>query len=99
MTAVTAAAVIAMLIMAALAWFALDARREAERQRAEAEGQIEFMLTDLRERLRGVGRLDIMTAVNRRALAYYDRQRARTAARDFAAMRRPASCTRSARTS
>ena len=27
------------------------------------------MLTDLRERLRGVGRLDIMTAVNRRALA------------------------------
>ena len=74
MTAVTIAALAAMLIMAALAWFALDARREAERQRAEAEGQIEFMLTDLREKLSGVGRLDIMTAVNRHALAYSDRQ-------------------------
>ena len=73
-TAVTGAALMAMLIMAALAWFAIDARREAERQRAEAEGQIEFMLTDLRERLRGVGRLDIMAAVNQRALRYYGRQ-------------------------
>lgn len=72
--AVTAAALIAMLIMAALALVALDARREAERQRAEAEGLVEFMLTDLREKLRGVGRLDIMTAVNRRALAYYGGQ-------------------------
>ncbi len=73
-TAVTIAALAAMLIMAALALIALDARREAERQRAEAEGQIEFMLTDLREKLRGVGRLDIMTAVNQRALAYYGGQ-------------------------
>ena len=55
MTAVTAVAVIAMLVMAALALIALNARREAERQRAEAEGQIEFMLTDLRTRLKGVG--------------------------------------------
>ena len=73
-TAVTITALAAMLIMAALALVALDARREAERQRAEAEGQIEFMLTDLRERLRGVGRLDIMTAVNQRALRYYGGQ-------------------------
>jgi len=72
-TAVTSLAVVAMLIMAALALVALDARREAERQRAEAEGQIEFMLTDLRARLKGVGRLDIMTAVNQRALQYYRR--------------------------
>lgn len=74
--AVTAGAVIAMLMMAALTWFALDARREAERQRAEAEGLVEFMLTDLREKLRGVGQLKIMTAVNRRALRYYDNQSA-----------------------
>jgi tetratricopeptide (TPR) repeat protein len=72
--ALTVGAVIAMLMMAALAVIALQARHEAERQRAEAKGQSEFMLTDLRERLRDVGRLDIMTAVNRRALAYYDRQ-------------------------
>jgi tetratricopeptide (TPR) repeat protein len=73
-TAVTAAALVAMLIMAALTWLAVDARREAERQRAEAGRQIEFMLTDLREKLRGVGRLDIMETVNRHALGYYSRQ-------------------------
>ena len=73
-TAVTAAALAAMLVMAALTLVALDARDEAERQRAEAEGLVEFMLTDLRQRLRGVGRLDVMTAVNRRALGYYGSQ-------------------------
>jgi hypothetical protein len=71
---VTAAAVVAMLIMAALAIVAFEARREADRQRAEAEGLIEFMLTDLRDRLSSVGRLDIMASVNQRALAYYDKQ-------------------------
>lgn len=73
-TAVTVAALVAVLIMAALTWFALDARREAERQRAEAEGLIEFMLTDLRQGLKGVGRLDLMNNVNQRALAYYEGQ-------------------------
>jgi tetratricopeptide (TPR) repeat protein len=70
-TAVTAGALVAVLIMAALTVVALGARREADRQRAEAEGLIEFMLTDLRDRLKAVGRLDALTAVNRRALAYY----------------------------
>ncbi|HYI47888.1 MAG TPA: toll/interleukin-1 receptor domain-containing protein [Allosphingosinicella sp.] len=72
--AVTGAALVAMLGMAALALVALDARREAERQRAETGRQIEFMLTDLRTRLKAVGRLDIMEAVNRHALDYYGRQ-------------------------
>lgn len=82
-TAVTALAVIAMLIMAALVVVAVSAQREAERQRAEAvrerseaEGLVEFMLTDLRVRLRAsVGQLDIMEAVNRRALIHYGGQR------------------------
>lgn len=73
-TAVTGIALAAMLIMAALTVVALSARREADRQRAEAEGLIEFMLTELRERLRGVGRLDVLTAVNERALRYYGDQ-------------------------
>jgi len=73
-TAVTVIAVLGMLAMAMLAWFAIEARREAERQRVEAGGLAEFMHTDLRERLSSVGRLDIMRPVNRRALAYYDRQ-------------------------
>jgi tetratricopeptide (TPR) repeat protein len=72
--AVTAAAVIAMLITTALAVVAVSARREAERQRAEAEGLVEFMLTDLRTRLRGVGRIEIMQTVNERALRYYSEQ-------------------------
>lgn len=73
-TYVTAAAVTAMLMMALLTAFALNARAEAERQRAEAEGLVEFMLTDLRDRLKGVGRLDVLTTVNRRALDYYQKQ-------------------------
>ena len=71
MTAVTLAALGGMLVTAALAIIAVNARAEAQRQRAEAEGLVEFMLTDLRDRLRGVGRLDVLTAVNRRALQYY----------------------------
>jgi hypothetical protein len=73
-TVLSTMALIATLIMAALAVIAFNARREAERQRAEADGLVEFMHGDLRERLRGVGRLEIMRTVNHRALAYYDRQ-------------------------
>jgi hypothetical protein len=71
-TAVTAGAVAGMVAMGGLAFYALAARAEAERQRTEAEGLVEFMITDLRTRLEGVGRLDVMTAVNRRALKYYE---------------------------
>ena len=73
--AVTAGAVLLSLILAAALIVALRARSEAEHQRAEAEGMVEFMLTDLRDKLKGVGRLDVMDAVNTRAMAYYgDRQ-------------------------
>jgi tetratricopeptide (TPR) repeat protein len=73
-TAVTAAALVGMLAMGLLTIFALNARSEAERQRTEAEGLVEFMLTDLRTTLKGVGRLDAMAAVNERALRYYSDQ-------------------------
>jgi MTH538 TIR-like domain (DUF1863) len=75
-TMVTLGAVAAMLAMLVLTLLALGARAEAERQRSEAEGLVEFMLTDLRDRLRGVGRLDVLTAVNQRALDYYGDQQA-----------------------
>jgi len=70
-TAVTLGAVILVVIMALLLAMALQAREEAERRRAAAEGLVEFMLTDLRDRLEGVGRLDVMATVNQRAMAYY----------------------------
>lgn len=79
--AVTLGAGVLVVIMALLLIAAVQARQEAERQRAEAErqragaeGLVEYMLTDLRERLKGVLRLDVMSGVNERALAYYSAQ-------------------------
>jgi tetratricopeptide (TPR) repeat protein len=48
------------------------AQAAAEDARKEAEGLVEFMLTDLRTRLEAVGRLDVLDSVGERALAYYD---------------------------
>lgn len=72
--AVTAGAVALSLVLAGLLIAAQRARAEAERQRADAEGMVEFMLTDLRDKLKGVGSLSRMDAVNQRALEYYARQ-------------------------
>jgi tetratricopeptide (TPR) repeat protein len=72
--AVTAGAVILSMVLGALLIAAVRARAEAERQRGEAEGMVEFMLTDLRDRLKGAGSLKAMAAVNQRALSYYTEQ-------------------------
>jgi len=73
-TAVTAAALLAVLAMAVMTVAALNARTEANRQRVKAEGLIEFMMTDLRTKLKGVGRIDALRIANQRALDYYRRQ-------------------------
>jgi tetratricopeptide (TPR) repeat protein len=70
-TWITLGALTAMLIMGIMTTLALSARNEAARQRASAEGLVEYMLTDLREKLKGVGRLDVMEGVNKRAMEYY----------------------------
>jgi tetratricopeptide (TPR) repeat protein len=62
-------------VMAVLTVMAVQGQREAERQRAEADGLVEFMLTDLRQKLEPVGRLDVLDTVGQRALAYYGGQR------------------------
>lgn len=62
------------LIMSGLTAVAIRARHEAEQQRAEADGLVEFMLTDLRKKLEPVGRLDVLDVVGRRALKYYGDQ-------------------------
>ena len=74
-TAITAASLLGVLAMGALTWEAVDARREAEHRRGEAEGLIEFMLTDLRKKLEPVGRLDVLDAVGEKAIGYYAAQR------------------------
>jgi hypothetical protein len=72
--AITGGALTAVVAMALLLVVTLRAQSEAERQRQEAEGLVEYMLTDLRDKLKGVGRLDVMTAVNERAMKYYGGQ-------------------------
>lgn len=82
MAYVAAASVAGMATTSGLAIAANQARQEAqlqrieaERQRAEADGLVEFMLTDLRGKLEPVGRLDVLKSVGDRALDYYVRQK------------------------
>ncbi|WP_426113444.1 winged helix-turn-helix domain-containing protein [Massilia sp. PWRC2] len=49
---------------------ARTAQREAEQHRNEAEGLMSFMLGDFVERLRPLGRLDLLDSVSNRALVY-----------------------------
>ena len=72
--AVTAGAAVLAVIMALLLVMALRSREEAEHQRAGAEGLVEFMLTTLREELRGTGRPHVMARVDARAMEYYGQQ-------------------------
>lgn len=72
---VTAGSVLFGGSMAALAWLAVQARDEADFQRAQSDGLVEFMLTDLREKLEPVGRLDALDVVGQRALKYYAGQK------------------------
>ncbi len=64
------------LVMTGMAWAAVVARNEADHQRAESDGLVEFMLTDLRAKLEPVGRLDALDVVGKRALKYYAGQKA-----------------------
>lgn len=70
-TAVMAGSISTMLVMGALTWTAVDARREAEQRRDDAEEQIEFMITDLKDDLEAVGRLSTLETVGHRAVDYY----------------------------
>ena len=53
---------------------ALWQAREAQAQRVQAEGLIEYMIGDLRKKLQPVGRLDILDGVGLKALDYYAAQ-------------------------
>ncbi|HEX9984956.1 MAG TPA: protein kinase [Thermoanaerobaculia bacterium] len=70
-----AAATLALLLMVAAAVrYTLDvtaARNEARQNRRQADELIAFMVGDLRQKLEGVGRLDVLDGVASRALAYF----------------------------
>jgi tetratricopeptide (TPR) repeat protein len=71
---VASGAVAGMAVMAVLTVMAVQSRIEAQKQRAQAEDLIEFMLGDLRKKLDPVGRLDVLDAVGEKALGYYAKQ-------------------------
>lgn len=73
-TAITVGALAAMLVMGVMTTLAISARNDAARQRAASEGLVEYMLTDLREILKGVGRPEAMASVNERAMQHYGQQ-------------------------
>ena len=73
LVAATALSALGMVIMSALAFVAIEARIGEQQRRAEAEGLIEFMLSDLRDRLDAVGRLDVLDAVGNEAIEYYSK--------------------------
>jgi tetratricopeptide (TPR) repeat protein len=70
-------AIVAVIVLAVLAGaikYVADvaaARREAERQRQQAEHLVSFIVGDLRTKLEAVGRLDVLDAAATRALAYF----------------------------
>ena len=81
-TAVTMLSLLLALIMSGLTLLAMSARSEAERRKADAEDLIEFMLTDLQDKLEPVGRLDVLDAVGEKVVAYYAAQPTRQLSAD-----------------
>ena len=71
---VTGGSLLLAAVMSGMAWFAVQQRNDARHQRSESDGLVEFMLTDLREKLEPVGRLDALDVVGQRALKYYAQQ-------------------------
>ena len=68
------AAFCGMCVMGVLTFALLRAQASTVREQARSGALIEYMLTDIRTRLQGVGRLDLLDAVNQGALAYYASQ-------------------------
>jgi tetratricopeptide (TPR) repeat protein len=78
MTAITALALVVMAVTSVLAVYALISRHKAViaqqtavRRQKQAEGLVGFMLGDLYDKLQQVNRLDIMQAVDDKAMAYF----------------------------
>jgi tetratricopeptide (TPR) repeat protein len=63
-----------MAVTSTLAVTAIHARDAAREQRRQAEGLVQFMLGDLKDKLEPIGRLDALDGVGSRVLAYYSKQ-------------------------
>ena len=76
--------VIALLavLAAVLGLTARSAQKEAEQRRADAEGLMSFMLGDFVDKLRPLGRLDLLDTVSAKALGYLSKSEAEPGKRD-----------------
>ena len=72
--AVTGLVALVAVAMGVMTTIALQARNEADLLRASSDAFIDELLTDGREDLISVGRLDILDKFNDRALRFYERQ-------------------------
>jgi tetratricopeptide (TPR) repeat protein len=63
-----------MAVTSTLAVTSIQARDSAREQRRQAEGLVQFMLGDLKDKLEPIGRLDALDGVGSRVLAYYSKQ-------------------------
>jgi tetratricopeptide (TPR) repeat protein len=68
---ITVAALAGMAIASLLAINAVIARNEARQRQAQTEQALNYMLGDLHDKLKGVGRLDLMASVTDKALALF----------------------------
>ncbi|WP_281388120.1 TIR domain-containing protein [Qipengyuania soli] len=74
MAAISALSLVGMVIAIGLALYAQKQRDAAREERAQANGLVEYMLTDLRKQLEPVGRLDLLDGVGAKAMDYYAAQ-------------------------
>ncbi len=69
---ITATALVVLAVVSVLAYQAIEARKDAERRRAQAESLIGFMVGDLRDKLEPIGRLEVLDDVGDQALEYFE---------------------------
>ena len=72
--AVTAGALLFSTVMGATTYSAVTARKAADTNRMQAEGLVEYMITDMKEKLEPVGKLEILDSIGQRAVEYYEAQ-------------------------
>ena len=87
LAAITALSLVVVLITTTLAITARIARNDAERRQKQAEDLVGFMVGDLTEKLRAVERLDILKAIDDKAMAYFASQSSRDVTDSALAMR------------